>query len=178
MHTHQGWRHSAQLLRIRRSRFVRNTWSTCNFHRTTSGERSLVYLAGIKKMYAVVATQTYRIVANLFFRVIYPFRLFPFCLWALTEEGTDLDTKHKVVQDFATCTPGCCEACLASPLRSVCSGDCQELLSDSRLLDIIRAACLKCPCHNIQNEDRFAQPLVRSRPALSPGTAKIDLRHP
>eukprot|EP00969_Alexandrium_andersonii_P185900 8214179-Alexandrium_andersonii.AAC.1 len=106
---------------------------------------------------AAAATETYKVVAGVYFRMVAPFDQWPYRLARLCGAITEQE-RTAIVDDFCHCSPSCYEPGFAKPLREVC-GDHGELLRDpnSDLVATIEHALKHCPAHNIQNEDRFAR---------------------
>ena len=107
---------------------------------------------------AVAATQTFKVVAGIFFRMVAPCDQWPLRLARLCDSGATQQERDAIVDDFCRCSPACYEPGFARPLREAC-GDQGELLRDpdSHLVATIEHALKLCPSHNIQNEDRFAR---------------------
>jgi hypothetical protein len=64
--------------------------------------------------YTVTGTETLRILGGLFWRMIYPFKLWPYRLANLSVPGAPAADVDEIVADFLRCEPGCYEACKCS----------------------------------------------------------------
>lgn len=109
--------------------------------------------AWTEQQFSVVGDQMLKVVAGLFYRMLYTLEQWPFRLGQLL--GSDSTATHRasVARDFMHCQPSCFEPGFSRPVREVCAGD-PARLQDPVLLAAIADGLRHCPCQNIQNEDR------------------------
>ena len=104
----------------------------------------------------IAATECYKMIAGLWYRLVYKLEMWPFPLGKLASDKVPHEDKQQVAENLCRCRPEHLEPGLARAVRETV-GTAAELVGNLQLIRMIKAAFENCKCDNIPNENRFAR---------------------
>ena len=117
----------------------------------------LVGFSGWSEMkFAVAATEAYKIVAGLWFRLVYTFSKWPWRLAKAFDLGAPREERLQICKDFLRCDPEHLEPGLARQIRGLVT-TADELVDSEEVRSLVMNTFKKVGSQNIGNEDRFAR---------------------